>query len=420
MTFEGWSPRNDDVPISEPTKKIENLAINTDVDPWASLSDLESIINKASTTLEGLGVSKESVSIPNHLPVTEVWGKSFSFIQALDLATKYSDQAEKTKEKSLWEEVREYLKKKEFGKALMVALKMLFFGSNQLHFKAFEGDGFPRLNTNEMESIYQKDTNESSNTAINETKDKIATTDDVNQKLSYGFILTQLQDFFLAKKLRKDNPNKKLSDMDLLSPRLKVGSVICMRQQRETNNNSVVLWDAGMIHNDNETIADFTHTAIITSISPEPIITHATMSKWVHTQSLESYLTNFNHTNIVVMNPNDDSLGSAIASDCLSKVGMKYDKWAPVEQFLGDVDIKNKFNIKDDKTKTNCVEFIADALFSIDPQYTEIEDKSHPNDMLAIARKWYSMSYVKTYNRDRIEESVRAERMMNAMENSET
>lgn len=87
------------------------------------------------------------------------------------------------------------------------------------------------------------------------------------------------------------------------------------------------------------------------------------------------------------MNPNDPKLGAAISSTCTSKVGTQYDKQAPVAEFLGSVDIKDKLHIQDDKTKTNCVEFIADAITTEDPSYTDIYDKSHPNDMLAIAKK---------------------------------
>ncbi len=164
------------------------------------------------------------------------------------------------------------------------------------------------------------------------------------------------------------------------------------------------LGDAGMIENDNNTIMDFTHTVIVTKIAPEPMITHATMKEWVHTQSLRDYLKGFEHTNLVVMNPNDQNLGDAITQTCTSKIGTQYDKQAPVAEFLGSIDIKDKIHIHDDITKTNCVEFIADAITTEDPSYTDIYDKAHPNDMLAIAKKWYTMSYVKTYSRDRLKD----------------
>ena len=51
---------------------------------------------------------------------------------------------------------------------------------------------------------------------------------------------------------------------------------------------------------------------------------------------------------------------------------------------MADINVETDMSkrIQDDKSKTNCVEFIADTLYS-SHQSKELEDKSHPNDLLA-------------------------------------
>ena len=400
MGEELWENNSGEIAAADSTDKIIQEAAKTvEIKDWSTISDMEKTVKDAVTKLEKVWLvvwwDKEKTEWWNN----NVDEKKYGFVQALDMIAKNTTTVEWEKWKeSLGDKIRECIKNKEYGKALVAILEMLFLGDWSLNFTTFHGESFPKLTQEELENMYKKEPDETKNSEIDEMKCKIETTDNVNQKLSYGFVLTQIQDYFLTKKLQTENPNKQPDDMDLLVPRLQKWSIICMRQERQNPDVTMKLWDAGMIANDNKTIVDFTHTAIITETKPEPMITHATMKEWVHTQSLREYLAQFPQTNIAVMNPNDEKLGSALSDSCLQKIWMQYDKWAPTAEFLWDVDIKNKFNIKDDKAKTNCVEFIADALFAIDPKYTEIEDKAHPNDMLAIAKKWYSVSYVKTYS----------------------
>lgn len=156
---------------------------------------------------------------------------------------------------------------------------MLFFGDKNLNFSSFHGEAFPTLTAKDMEDLYTKEPDEAKNSYLQELKDKIGTTSDVNKKMSYNFILTQLKDFFLTKQLQQKDANTKPDDMDLLAPRLTKGSIICMRQERENPDITMKLGDAGMIENDNNTIMDFTHTVIVTETAPEPMITHATMKE---------------------------------------------------------------------------------------------------------------------------------------------
>lgn len=389
---------------------IDATAKKTSLGSVKTLDDAQNVIETAVKKIEWKGVTLSSLS-----SISFEKNSSVSFIDALHNIDTHPYLPEKVWA-SLWEKLKEQLKNHDYVKAIATVLQMLFFGDKNLNFSAFHWDAFPTLSTEQKENIYAQNSDETKNTYILELTDKIGTTSDINKKMSYSFVLTQLKDFFLTKQIQQQNPNSKPDDMDLLAPRLTKGSIICMRQERENPDITMRLWDAGMIENDNKTIMDFTHTVIVTETVPEPMITHSTMKEWVHTQPLKEYLKAFEHTNLVVMNPNDPKLGEAVTNTCISKLGMQYDKQAPVAEFLGSVDIKDKLHIQDDKTKTNCVEFIADAITAEDPSYTEIYDKAHPNDMLAIAKKWYTMSYVKTYSRDRVINSERNERIAKTME----
>ncbi len=139
----------------------------------------------------------------------------------------------KAEKKNLSETMREHLHAKEYGKALMIMLQMVFFGDKTLKFDSFHGEKFPKVTREALEASYTKDPLGKTNPDIVDLKNKIATTSDVNQKLSLGFLLTQRQDFFQEKEIQKTSPNAQCDDMALLAPRLQVGSIICMRQDRQ-------------------------------------------------------------------------------------------------------------------------------------------------------------------------------------------
>ena len=297
------------------------------------------------------------------------------------------------------ETVRENLKNKNYIKALKNILSIVFFNQGKTNFNEFTGDGFMTLSQDELQKIYVLGIY--NNPQVQEIRDKIEVSENVNEKLGLGYLLTQIQDYILWRKTGETKP-----DIDLLSPHLKVGSIILMRQEREQVKIQNRIGDAGMILKDNATITDFTHAAIINEVDGQLMITHATMDAGVHSEPLEQYLANFSRTNLVVLNPKRQEFGTKIASSCLSYSRVGYDKSAPVESFLGGI-----FLGKDDKNKTNCVEFIADSLFELDSKYSAIKDAAHPNQLLQASKNGFELSYVKTYRRDKLANDARAKRM---------
>lgn len=312
-----------------------------------------------------------------------------------DITTAKLDQAKE--DSDITKQLKEHLKKGDYAAAFMDIVQMLFFHNNEISFKELAGTGFVKLSEDELKAIYEKG-KDGNNPKVLELKEKIRTASSPNEKMAYAYLLTQIEDY-----IAEHNAGKALEDMDLLKPQLKKGSIVLMCQERQNPNALINIGNAGIMTKDNNTIADFTHASIVTEDGDNPMITHSTFKEGVHKQSLRDYLHTFPRTNIVVLNPQDPKLGENMAMTCDQHLGEKYDYSSGVAQFMADVSVDTKLGkqAKDDKTKTNCVEFIADALYNTSNN-NELADKSHPNDLLAATKAGYSLDYVKTYRRDKL------------------